>query len=330
MYNACSKISYRPVRSLEDLLPCLTKWINNKNSVDESSSSSSSSPKIKILSSSLIKMKSTVESIESVAVAVIENPTSLSEQEKNQIYKLTLPYTTRAFKQDFATISDSSIKEHLDHTTQGNFLFVALPIAKTEEEKENSDLETIVVAPKVVFHLLCSTFMIKNSLADENDKNNNNNNEVLAMCCSAFCCDPTFQNGGLATIVHTAALEFLRPKLIIMRTVNPSMLKLLKRTSPVGSKLFPNDCKTEEDWALARAIAKDAISKWDHLSAEVEKYDETKLVFRGVYKGLDEVFNKTSNPAKEQEQTVSTTTTCFEDIFVEPGDAQLRIMMFSS
>lgn len=79
----------------------------------------------------------------------------------------------------------------------------------------------------------------------------------------------------------------------------------------------------------ARSIARDAIKQWEHLSSQVDKYDEEQLVFKGAYSTeLDEVFNKKNNN-NHQEETSKSPSSGFQDIHVNPGDAQLRIVVLA-
>jgi len=346
-----STIEYTSDNSISKSFNSLKKWIgfDDESQIQLLTPSEFPPPKLRRTASNT--------NIDSICISVIKNPhTSLSLQQKCQIYKLTLQYTSRAFHQDIDTMTGPEIQDHFDHTTTGEYLFLATSLISSEEQEEektsstaktNDDSEYInnrEKAPRVVFHLLCSTIQVEVESKNDNNTNNNNNSQ-LAMCCSGRCCDPTFQNSGIASIVHNAAVHFLKPRMIITRTVNPSILKLLRRNSPPGSKLYPNDLvfaekreNTEhEEWTMVRKIATQAVHKWDQCRKEIEKYNPETMQFEGVYSNVkDEVFNNKNNNKKteeEQESTESKHTAVadeFVDVPVKAGDAQLRIVMFPS
>jgi hypothetical protein len=233
----------------------------------------------------------------------------------------------------------------------------------------------MIKAPKVIFHMLCSNLQIQipsssSSFVLNNNgntttsngninSNSNSNHQVTekkekkkAMCVGAYCCDPNYERNGIATQVHTAALQLMTPDIIIMRTVNRSILRLLRRTSPKNSRLFPNDCNnnnnnsnsnnSQEDWQLARHIAQQAVDQWEQLHKDRHCYDKETMVFRGVYDIVNEkVFapSAVDTPFKQRKDKDETTNHNYEqkattkdddhneDVFVRPGDAQLRVMI---
>lgn len=265
-------------------------------------------------------------------------------------------------------MSATELQEHFDHTTPGDFLFLASSIcdhvdndddqSKNEDESDDEfEVEAAggewiprEVAPKIVFHLLCSAIDIENNLIIPSMSSSTIESvaitkKLLAMCCSGRCCDPDFQNAGIATIVHNIAVSFLKPQLVVTRTVNPSILKLLRRNSPPGSKLFPNDSSyyrrrcgrggdgnknsdenadanrdenaEEEEWKMVRNIGAIIVQKWDHFENQRDKYNPETLQFEGVYQNVDpEVFGANSDVVENL------------DMEVKRGDAQLRIVVF--
>jgi hypothetical protein len=305
-----------------------------------------------------------------VGVVQITNPRRLPPPAKRQLELACMPYVCRAFGQDVATVDPTILQEHCDHLTPGDALFCAIQVATTDdddnaapkdvEEKENEAAHPHP-PPKFLSHLLVSVLpriKLPSSSTQEDCK---------AVCVVGRVCDPWFQNQGVSTILQTAMIAQLQPKLLVTRTANPAIFRIFQRAGQQqqqqqpkwlnkdsnnsssnknshNNKLFPNDCHSEQDWQLARCIADQIVQKWDHLSPkDLERYDAEHLVFRNLYSSTNQkVFGTTSSTtcSHDPEKTTNNNNNTKNDdedkqqslttSLLSPGDALLQILLFSA
>lgn len=347
LVTACKNTTVAPVPP-SATLSAVSSWIFGPNKQTELNKNIELVTPQPIPLRSAVNVKSSgaeIIKVDSVSLCVIKSPneTLKGQEQKNQLHRLLLPYVVTSFDQDFETVSDEAVQEHCDHQLFGDYLFIAVANDTTKQEVSAADAD---VGPLVVFHLLCSSIEIdiagifdKLSSSHEQNLQTINNNKTV-MCGAGYCCAVEFQKTGVATLVHNIAVrDYLKPQAVLLRTVNIAMVKLLKRTAPEGSRLYPNDLllledeentkqlsiknkfqSKEQEWEFARAIANDALHKWSQLSTDAAKFDPERLVFRGVYVTNKLVQEKTSSSDGEE-------TKLKEDVDVEPGDAQLRILV---
>ena len=96
-----------------------------------------------------------------VCVVAVEAVASLPQAAQDRITQLTLPYTSRAFLQDVATMTECMRQDHVDHTVRGDILFVALVDAGADAGSAASTLPF-----RVVGHLLVSVVCLDGGSAD--------------------------------------------------------------------------------------------------------------------------------------------------------------------
>eukprot|EP00760_Papus_ankaliazontas_P001201 PhM_4_TR10418/c0_g1_i3/m.22307 len=183
------------------------------------------------------------------------------------------PYILRAFNEDPDTISDEAAQEHYDHAIPGDGLFLAVI---------SNDIHHF----RVVGHVLVTCRQIK-------DKESFLLFEQ-GMYCNAICCDPLVQHAGVSTNLVKAAVETFRPQAVVLRTMNPSVVKLLKRMAQeqrnkttdnsCDAVLYPEECSDDDSWARAGRLGDAVVNSWDHLRADVSLYDSQRLAFRSIYR----------------------------------------------
>lgn len=188
------------------------------------------------------------------------------------------------------------------------------------------------------------------------------------LCVTGICTDPLYQGRNVSSMLHSFALSlsFLgaaggstnpndmasQISCVVLRTVNPAVVKMLRRTSPPGTVFFPDDCfaveqkeerasisKTAKDgkeetttascssnqwWDTAKVIACALLPQWWQLREQADKFDPEALCFRGAYAAdRQKVFvQKKEEEVEEEEKKAENPRSA------GPGDAVLRICLF--
>jgi len=372
MFTACARL--RPVAAApDDVLPKLRAWLELPVAFDPADSASLALRQDSEARSLRPRSRAAIEGafeacigegshflnvtpqgaaeIKAVRVVAIQQPRKLPDAVKRKVYQLTLPYTARAFHQDLRTMSEKTLQEHIDHATPGDVLLLAVATTNTvmpspPHAGQQSPAETpqLTDIPWVVGHQLVDILKVTIPPEAGSTEGERTSPSRLgsAMCILGICCDPLFQKIGVSTLIQDYALALLKPDCVVLRTVNPSVIKMLRRTSPDGSAMYPNDCGSESEWDRARAVANQVVKQWEHVQHHVHLFDATALVVRGVYSAHDQkVFNKSSNCSKgngggggrggggEGDRAVAVQANV-SDIPILAGDAVLRVVVLPS
>ena len=157
-----------------------------------------------------------------ISIVVLRSPHLIPLDIIENLFRITLVYTARAFLDDGNTISADDRQDHFSHTFLGGGNVFLL-----------GKLSSIIVEGKTVISPGASSIQI---FAHANfhtyDIPNTDNHKALYL--SGVCCDPHQQGRGFATILMTESIKILRSienvKYLTLRTMNHAVVKLCKRS----------------------------------------------------------------------------------------------------
>lgn len=204
-------------------------------------------------SSSLVPLCAT----EAFEIVCLRNPHRLTAQEKDALFQKTIVYTIRAFGEEMDKMTEEDRFQHFSHTLGGEGAVCLLGTA-TEDGG--------------ILLMAHANFVFIPVIGAE---------PCTVLYLNGICCDPKMQGSGLGTMLMKAALAELQhqAQYLVLRTMNLSVLKIMRVACKKGAKLYPVDhfeAEHRPDILQAAAAVATSLGWGDGVQAD-------RLVMRRVY-----------------------------------------------